>query len=178
MKKLSITLAVAVSVPLLSAAAAPGAGGIRLGQDPENGPTCYRRESGETHKLDIGINRAGAFIRLTSPEPRESSASNPVRVYAGEERIDQNGMTTNTFKVLAPFEGEVSLSIPDPEAASFLLQSRGDPEKLLNVVAAAKGNFLVLESRNQPGGVESVAVYDFGPGDTAALAACAKESVR
>ena len=117
-----------------------------------------------------------AFLHLDSAEPRESSASNPLRVYAGE-RIDLNGMATNNFKVLASYEGEASITVPDPESSGFVLQASGDPESLLKVVAAAKGKFLVIESRNKPGDLEYVAVFDFSSADTAALIDCAKKNI-
>lgn len=137
-------------------------------------PSCVRVERGDTHRLEIGIGRAGAYVKLETAEPRESTARNPVRVYAGQEII-VNDKVTGKFKRLAAYDGEASLTVPKANSAGFLLQASGDPAAFLATVAAAKGNFLVVESRNKPGELEYVAVYDFDRAAAQALLACAKK---
>lgn len=136
-------------------------------------PACRRVEKGDTHRLDIGIDRTGAYVRLETPEPRESTARNPVRVYAGDE-IVVNDRSTGRFKVLAAFDGAATLTVPRPDSAGFLLQASDDPARFLAVVAAARGKFLVIESRDRPGEREYVAIYDFDGAAARALLACAE----
>ena len=136
--------------------------------------SCVRVEQGDSHRLEIGVDRAGAYVKLETPEPRESTARNPVRVYAGKE-IVVNDKVTGKFKALAAYDGEATITVPKADRASFLLQASGDAAAFLATVAAAKGNFLVIESRNKPGELEYVAIYDFDRAAAQALLACAKK---
>ena len=163
-------------LPFLPVAAQP-AGGVMVGRDAGNGPTCFRREKGDTHQLDIGIGRAGAYVTLETAEPRESTARDPVRVFAGDE-IVVDDKATGRFKMLAAYDGEARLSVPKADRASFFLQASGDPAPFLATVAAARGKFLVIESRDQPGSREYVAVYDFDSAAAQALLACARTHVK
>ena len=174
--KLTACLVVCLTALPLAPVAAQGGATVLVGRDADNGPVCFLREKGDTHQLDIGIGRAGAFVKLDTPEPRDTTARNPVRVHAGDE-IVVNDKSSGRFKLLATFDGEARLTVPKPDRASFLLQATGDPAPFLATVAAARGKFLVIESRNKPGELEYVAVYDFDRTAAQALLACARANV-
>ncbi|MGA7971776.1 MAG: hypothetical protein WCA36_03140, partial [Pseudolabrys sp.] len=64
---------------------------IYVGKSKSGTVACYFREEGDTHRLDIGIAAAGAFVRLQTPEPREATPALPVRVFAGKEKTRRVG---------------------------------------------------------------------------------------
>ncbi len=175
MKMPAALVVLSIALPL-APVAAQGNAPVLVGRDADNRPVCFLREKGDTHQLDIGIGRAGAFVKLDTPEPRDTTARNPVRVFAGDE-IVVNDKSTGRFKVMAAFDGEARLTVPSPDRASFLLHATGDPAPFLATVAAARGKFLVVESRGKPGELEYVAVYDFDPAAAQALLACARSNV-
>lgn len=177
MKRIILAVLAALALPPAPAAAQADAT-ILVGRDAANGPTCFRREKGDTHQLDIGIGRGGAFVNLDTPEPRDSSANNPVRVYAGDEIASADGKSTGRFKPLAAYDGAATLTVPRADRASFMLQASGDPAPFLATVAAAQGKFLVIESRGKPGELEYVAVYHFDRAAAQALLACARANVK
>lgn len=150
---------------------------VLVGRDAANRPVCFRREQGDSHRLDIGIGADGAFVRLDTPEPRESTARSPVRVYAGLQQVE-DGKATERFMVLAPFAGEVRFFVPQADRASFTILATGDPAPFLAVVAAARDNLLVIDSRQPPPAREYVAVYAFDRAAADVLIACARQHVR
>lgn len=93
-----------------------------------------------------------------------------MRVYAGLQQTE-NGRATDRFMVLKPYAGEVSYVVPTPGRGSFTLVAAGAPDAFLAVVAAAGGNFLVIEQRRPPVR-DYVAIYDFNEPAATALAAC------
>jgi len=152
-----------------------GGHGVMLGRDAAGRAVCYFREQGDTHQLDIGIGigAAGAFVRLDTPEPRDATARHPVRVFAGLQQIE-NGKATDRFKALDTFAGAVSFHVPRKDQAGFVIVAAGDPAAFLAVVAAARRNFLVVESRQPPAAREYVGVGDFDRPAADALVACAR----
>jgi hypothetical protein len=143
---------------------------VLIGRDAGGGTVCFRREEGDSHRLDIGIGAVGAFVRLDTPEPRDALPGLPVRVYAGVEEV-RNDRSTGRFTSLLAHDGEVTYIVPDRKLASFVLIAPGDAARFLAVVAAARRNFLVVEQRT--GGVRDyVAVYDFDRAAAEALLAC------
>lgn len=145
-----------------------------VGRDAGNRPVCFLREQGDTHRLDIGIGLEGAFVRLETPEPRDSTARNPVRIYAGLQQV-KDGYATDRFMVLEAFGGAVRFLVPQADRGSFTIVATGDPLPFLAVVAAARGNFLVIDSREPPPSREYAAVYDFDRPAADALVACARQ---
>lgn len=143
---------------------------ILIGRDAGGGTVCFRREEGDSHRLDIGVGAMGAFVRLDTPEPRDALPGLPVRVYAGVEEV-RNDRSTGRFTSLLAHDGEVAYTVPDRKLARFVLIAPGDAARFLAVVAAARRNFLVVEQRT--GGVRDyVAVYDFDRAAAEALLAC------
>lgn len=147
-----------------------GGSKVQLGRDAAGRPVCFVREEGDSHRLDIGIGAGGAFVRLETPEPRDATPVPPVRVYAGLQQTE-NGRATDRFMVLRPYEGEVAYFVPTPGQGSFTLLAAGAPDAFLAVVAAAGGNFLVIEQRRSAVR-DYVAIYDFNEQAAAAVAAC------
>jgi len=142
-----------------------------LGRDSAGRTLCFRREEGSSHRLDIGISRQGAFVRLETPEPREATARDPVRVYAGQRGAGDR------FAVLAAYDGAARHFVANPSSSGFTLVAT-DAAAFLAVVAAARDHFLVVESRQPPAARESVAIYDFTRAAGEAMLACAARHVR
>ena len=149
---------------------------VMQGVDATGRPVCYFRETGDSHHLDIGIGMPGAFVRLDTPEPREATARGPVRVFAGLQQVE-NGKATDRFMALATFDGPVEFHVPRGDQLGFVLVAGGDAAAVLAVVAAARPNFLVVESRQPPVVREYVGVSDFDASTAQALLACAKRYV-
>jgi hypothetical protein len=147
-----------------------GGAKVQVGRDAAGRTVCFVREEGDSHRLDIGIGAAGAFVRLETPEPRDSTPVPPVRVYAGLQQTE-NGRATDRFMMLKPYDGEVAYVAAIPGQGSFTLLAASAPEAFLAVVAAAAGNFLVIEQRRPPVR-DYVAIYEFNDRAAAALAAC------
>lgn len=143
---------------------------VQLGRAAAGRTVCFVREQGDSHRLDIGVSASGAFVRLATPEPRDAMPLPPVRVYAGLQQAEQ-GRATDRFMVLKPHDGNVTYIVPSPALGSFTLLADGTPEAFLAVVAAAGGNFLVIEQRRPPVR-DYVAIYEFNDQAAAALAAC------
>lgn len=143
---------------------------VQIGRDAAGRAVCFLREQGDSHRLDIGIGASGAFVRLETPEPRDATPVPPVRAYAGLQQTE-NGRATDRFMVLKPYEGEVTYVVSTPGQGSFTLVATGAPDAFLAVVAAAGGNFLVIEQRRPPVR-DYVAIYDFDEQAAAALLAC------
>jgi len=148
-----------------------GGQGVLLGRNSAGRTVCFRREEGSSHRLDIGVSPHGAFARLDSPEPRESTARDPVRVYAGQRGPGER------FAVLAAFDGNARHSVPNASSSGFTLIAT-EAALFLAIVAAARGQFLVIESRQPPQTREYVAIYDFTRVAGEAVLACAARHVR
>ena len=147
-----------------------------LGRDSAGRTLCFRREEGSSHRLDIGVSRHGAFARLETPEPREATARDPVRVYAGQ-RGPMAPNRGDRFAVLAAYDGAARHFVANPSSSGFTLVAT-DAAAFLAVVAAARDHFLVVESRQPPAARESVAIYDFTRAAGEAMLACAARHVR
>lgn len=154
-----------------------GGHGVMLGRNAAGRTVCYVREQGDSHRLDIGVGPQGGFVRLETPEPRDATARNPVRVFAGVQQVE-NDKATDRFMSLKTFAGTPAFHIPRQDLLGFVIVADGDPAAFLDVVAAARRNFLVIESRQAPVTREYVGIGDFDPAAAAALAACARRHVR
>lgn len=154
-----------------------GGHGVMLGRDAAGRTVCYVREQGDTHQLDVGIGTQGAFVRLETPEPRDATARNPVRVFAGLQQVDK-GKATDRFMSLKSFAGTPAFHVPREDLLGFVIVADGDPAAFLEVVAAARRNFLVIESRQPPVTREYVGIGDFDSPTAQALAACARRHLR
>lgn len=147
----------------------PGGKGVLVGRDVRGGSVCFKREEGDTHRLDIGIGDMGAFVRLETPEPRDATPQAPLRVYAGLQETEGERYT-GRFRALLVYEGEVAYAVPDRTLAGFVLVA-SDPANFLPVVAAARENFLVVEQRRSAVR-DYVAVYEFDRAAVQAVMAC------
>ena len=147
-----------------------GGHGVLIGRDASGTTVCYRREEGDSHRLDIGVGAIGAFVRLETPESRDALPRPPVRAYAGVEEV-RNDRSTGRFTPLLAYEDEITYVVPDRTSASFVLIATREAARFLAVVAAARGNFLVVEQRNAAIR-DYVAVYQFDRTAAEAILAC------
>lgn len=144
---------------------------VLTGRDAKGEPVCYVLEQGDSHRLHIGTSAKGGFVRLDTPEPRETPVPQaPVRLYAGVQQT-KDGRATDRFAALKTFSGAVDYVAPRVDQGGFTLVASSDVAEFLAVVAAAKGNFLVVESRSSEGR-DYVAVYEFDQRAAEALVAC------
>ncbi|NVN88141.1 MAG: hypothetical protein HXX15_18835 [Rhodopseudomonas sp.] len=142
---------------------------IEIGRSDRGLTACYFREEGSSHRLDIGITAAGAFIRLEAPDEREATPTAPLRVFAGKETGNGDWLTIRAF------EGDVDYATPRPTTTDFTLTARSNPQAFLEMVAAARNEFVVVQSQADPKAVNVVAIYHFSAEAIPALLACAKD---
>jgi hypothetical protein len=150
---------------------------IYVGKSKSGTVACYFREEGDTHRLDIGIAAAGAFVRLQTPEPREATPALPVRVFAGKEktrRVGNNEFATGEYTVLKAYDGPVAFSVPEPRQGGFTALAKSNAKQFLEMVAAAKGEFAVVQSAQGGKAANIVAVYRFNSALVPVLLSCAK----
>ena len=150
--------------------------GVYVGKSKSGTVACYFREEGDSHRLDIGIAAAGAFVRLQTPEPRDATATPPVRVFAGKQktrRVGDNEFATGEYAVLKAYGGPVEFSVPDPKQGGFTVLTRTDSKGFLEMVAAAKGEFVVVQSAQGGQAANIVAVYRFSTTLIPVLLSCA-----
>lgn len=155
-----------------------GGGGVLVGADAAGRAVCFVRETGDSHHLDIGMGSGGAFVRLETPDadPAATPLLPPLQVYAGEQQIE-DGKATDRFTVLKAFTGTAGFLRLAAPASGFLVKAEGDSAPFLEVVAAARGHFLVVQSQALPQALDYVAVYDFTPEVASALLDCAAHHV-
>jgi hypothetical protein len=154
---------------------------INVGKTKAGKISCYFREEGSSHSLDIGISADGAYMRLDTADEREKTPSAPLRVFAGKEIVKRSGgqeFSTGEFSVLQAYDGAFGYFIPDPGRDSFTVLARGDAKAFLDMVARANTQFVVVQSANDPKIINYVAIYNFKPAAIPALLACAKDRVK
>lgn len=146
-------------------------------------PVCYFREEGSSHKLDIGISAAGAFIRVASgdgPLDAGSIPKPPLKVFAGKELtrlVDGDLKSTGEFEPIQLYDGAVDYApnIRTQFGGGFVVVAKGDAKSFFDVIArAGPRDFVVVQSASAPKNVDIVAVYKFKASVIPALLACAK----
>ncbi len=150
---------------------------IYVGKSKSGTVACYFREEGDTHRLDIGIAAAGAFVRLQTPETRDATPAPPVRIFAGKEKTRRSGgneYATGEYTVLKAYDGPVAFFVPEPKTSGFTAIGKADPKSFLEMVATAKGEFVVVQAERGAKAANIVAVYGFNAALIPALLSCAK----
>lgn len=153
---------------------------INVGRTQSGKTVCYFREEGSSHSLDIGVTAEGAYLRLETFDEREMTPSPPLRIFAGKEITRRQGndeFSTGEFTVLQAYNGAFDYA-PDPQRDSFTAVAKGDAKAFLDTVAAANGQFLVVQSTSDPKVVNYTAIYGFKTAAIAPLLACAKERAK
>jgi hypothetical protein len=159
--------------PLTRGAVFDRAQKINVGKTVDGQAVCYFREEGSSHSLDIGMIADGAFIRLESFDPRETTPRPPLRVFAGKQG-ERAGKVTDEFAVLQPYKGRVEFYVPKPDRSDFAVVAKADPQAFFEMVARARNEFVVVQSATDPKNVNIVAIYHFTASNIPALLACAK----
>ena len=116
---------------------------IDVGQSPGGLLACYFREEGSSHRLDIGVTGSRAFLRLEAPDERDATPTPPLNVFAGKSG------PADDYVPIKAFDGAVSFAMPQPERSDFVLIAETDPRGFLQMVAAARGEFVVVQSRGR-----------------------------
>lgn len=129
---------------------------------------CVVVEQGDSHRLEIGLDRGGAFLRLTD-QRRPPSGPLAVRVYAGK-RVGAS--REERFSPVTSVVGQRFSYQTRPEGG-FLLRSADQPGLLLAIAVEAKDDFLVIETMD--GRLQDyVAIYEFDREKLRRLLDCAK----
>jgi hypothetical protein len=129
---------------------------------------CVVVEQGDSHKLEIGVDRDGAFVRLTD-QRRVPMGPVPVRVYAGKR---MGAAAQERFSQLTSVAGQQMAYRTRPEGG-FVVSSAQQPDLLLAIVADAKDEFLVIETMD--GRLQDyVAIYQFDRAKARRLLDCAR----
>jgi hypothetical protein len=142
---------------------------IEVGRSASGMLTCYVREQGSSHQLDIGVSGTRAFIRLEAPDEREATPQRPLKVFAGKS------ISADTYAPLKSFDGAVTFVAPRQDRADFTLIAEHNPREFLQMVAAARGEFVVVQSAADAKISNIVAIYHFSAKAIAPLLACAAE---
>ena len=154
---------------------------INVGRTQAGKTVCYFREEGSSHSLDIGVAADGAYMRLETFDEREATPAAPLRVFAGKEITRRQGndeFSTGEFTMLHAYAGAFDYYVPNPKQDGFAVIAKGDAKAFLDMVAAAKDQFVVVQSVSKPKPVNYTAIYHFKAAAIAPLLACAKERVK
>lgn len=159
---------------------------VNVGKSNMVKQACFFREEGSSHMLDIGVGTDGAFIRLAygdGPLPAESIPKPPLQVFAGKQLtklVDGDLKATNEYEPIQIFDGAVNYTpnLATRYGSGFIIVTDGDTRSFLEMVARARGEFMVVRSVSEPGKVDVVAIYDFKESTVSALLSCAKKLVR
>lgn len=146
-------------------------------------PVCYFREEGSSHTLDIGIGAAGAFIRVASgdgPLDAGSIPKPPLKVFAGKELTKLVGgdlKSTGEYEAFQVYDGTIDYvpNLKTDYSGGFVVVAKGDAKSFLDMVARARQEFVVVQSKAEPKNVDVIAIYKFNASAAAALLACAKK---
>lgn len=167
--------------PLTRVATFDRAQKINVGRTQSGKTACYFREEGSSHSLDIGVTAEGAYLRLETFDEREITPSPPLRVFAGKEITRRQGndeFSTGEFTVLNAYAGPFDYYAFDPQRDSFAAIAKGHAKTFLDMVAAANGQFVIVQSASNPKAVNYTAIYHFKQATIAPLLACAKERAK
>lgn len=142
---------------------------IDVGQSSTGVVACYVREEASSHRLDIGVAGSSAFLRVEAPDERETTPAPPLKVFAGKSGAGDD------YTTIKPFDGAVSFAMPTPDTSDFVLIAENDPRGFLEMVAAARGAFVVVQSQTDAKASDAVAVNQFSTQAIPHLLACATE---
>lgn len=160
--------------------------GIDLGKSSNGAPVCFFREEGGSHALDIGMSTGGAFIRVEhgdGPLPAEAIPTSSLRLFAGKavtRMVGGDAKNSGEYEPLLVYRGSIEY-VPNLVTAfgnGFVVGSRGDPRSFFELIAHARGEFVVVQSASEPKKLDVVAIYKFKPGSIPALLACATKHIR
>ena len=100
-----------------------------------------------------------------------------MRVFAGKEktrRVGDNEFATGEYTILKAYDGPVAFSVPGPRQGGFTALAKSNASQFLEMVAAAKGEFVVVQSARGGKAANIVAVYRFNSALVPVLLSCAK----
>jgi hypothetical protein len=159
---------------------------VNLGKSSTGKLACFFREEGSSHKTDIGVSADGAFVRVEhgdGPLPTESIPKPPLRVFAGKgltKLIDGDVKATGEYEQLQIYAGAVDYvaNLDTKYGNGFVLVSKGDAKSFFEMMARARGEFVVAQSIAEPKNVDVIAIYAFNASTTSALLSCAKKNIQ
>lgn len=159
---------------------------ISLGKSRSGKPVCFFREEGSSHRLDIGMTADGAFIRVEHGDGLLASGSipkPPLKVFAGKELtklVDGDLKSTGEYVQLHIYGGAVDYApnLSTEMGTGFAMIAKGDVKSFFEMVARARGEFVVVQSVSEPRNVDVIAIYKFNANAIPALLSCAQKHAR
>ena len=159
---------------------------VDVGQSRNGQLVCFFRETGDSHKLDIGLSANGAFIRVEhedEPLPAASTPRPPLQVFAGKgltKLIGGNEKSTGEYAQLQMYRGAVDY-VPNLKTKlgnGFILVTKGDAKSFFEMAARARGEFIVVQSVSETKNLDVVKIYHFKTSAISALLSCAKKHIQ
>jgi hypothetical protein len=159
---------------------------ISLGKSRNGKPVCFFREEGSSHRLDIGMTADGAFIRVEHGDgllAAGSIAKPPLKVFAGKELtklVDGDLKSTGEYEQFQIYGGAVDYApnLSTEMGNGFAVIAKGDAKSFFEMVARARGEFVVVQSVSEPRNVDVIAIYKFNASAIPALLSCAQKHAR
>jgi hypothetical protein len=159
---------------------------VDVGRSSNGQLACFFREAGDSHKTDIGIFAAGAFIRVEredEPLPAVSIPTPPLQIFAGKgltKLVGGNEKSTGEYAQLQMYGPQVDYvpNLTTKMGNGFLLVTKGDAKSFFEMTARARGGFIVVQSVSETKKTDVVAIYHFKAGAIHALLECAKKNIR
>lgn len=160
--------------------------GIGLGKSSKETPVCFFREEGGSHVLDIGMSAYGAFIRVEhgdGPLPVEAIPTSSLRLFAGKaitKTVGGDEKNSGEYEPLLIYGGSIEYvpNLVTEFGNGFVVVSQDDPKSFFEMIARARGEFVVVQSVSEPKKLDLIAIYKFEPGSIPALLSCASKHIR
>lgn len=159
---------------------------INVGKSNNGQLACFFRESGDSHKTDIGMNANGAFIRVEREDEPLATASvpkAPLQIFAGKgltKLVGGNEKSTGEYAQLQKYDGAVDYApnLKTKLGDGFALVTMGDAKSFFEMAARARGEFIVVQSISETKKLDAVAIYHFKASAISALLSCAKKHIQ
>lgn len=159
---------------------------ISLGKSRSGMPVCFFREEGSSHRLDIGMTADGPFIRVEhgdGPLATGSIPKPPLMVFAGKgltNLVDGDLKSTGEYEQFQIYGGaiEYAPNLDTEMGNGFAVVAKGDAKAFFEMVARARGEFVVVQSVSEPKKLDVVAIYDFNANAISALLLCEKKHIQ
>ena len=159
---------------------------VNVGKSSAGKVACFFREQGSSHQTDIGMSADGAFIRVEHGDgrlPPEAIPQPPLQVFAGKEVtkvVDGDEKATGEYERFHVYDGaiEYRTNIKSQYDGGFVVVANGDPKPFFDMIARARGEFVIVQSIAAPKKLDVIAIYEFKASTAAALLSCAQKNVK
>ncbi len=163
---------------------------IDVGKSSKGKVVCFTEDydAGDA-ELYVGMSADGAFIRAEFGRslPKVPLPKPPLRIFAGKDGtklVDGDMKSTGEY---APLQGGAVIYsgavdyvplLDTKYGGGFVLVAKGEAKSFLEMVARARGEFIVVQSISEPKDVDAAAIYRFKASTISALLSCAKKHIQ